>query len=166
MILRSKYWIASFLFGFLFLAGCSPTVLDTQALPPTVEIKIEPTNTIQLVPEETVIKPTIMPATPTKEIIPASTEIPEVQPESPTSQAEVLSVNPNGEPGNYSFSVTISSPDEGCSQYADWWEVISLDGELVYRRVLHHSHVAEQPFTRSGGPVPIKERLLYWSGCT
>ena len=156
MILKSKYWITSFLFGFLFLAGCSPAALDTQVLSPTVEMKIEPSKTIQPVPEETVVKPIVMPATPAKAIIPTPTETPEVKPDSPISQAQVLSVKLNGEPGDYSFSVTVSSPDEGCSQYADWWEVISLDGELLYRRVLHHSHVDEQPFTRSGGPVSIE----------
>ncbi len=80
---------------------------------------------------------------------------PEVKNTIPTSQADVVSISVSGEPGEYNFSVTVSSPDQGCSQYADWWEIVSQDGELIYRRILLHGHVDEQPFTRSGGPVSI-----------
>ena len=69
--------------------------------------------------------------------------------------ANVQSVQASGEPGAYQFAVEISSPDSGCEQYADWWEIVSEDGQLLYRRILLHSHVDEQPFTRSGGPVDI-----------
>lgn len=65
--------------------------------------------------------------------------------------ADVLSVSVRGT----SFSVELQSPDMGCSNYADWWEVVTPAGELVYRRILAHSHVDEQPFTRSGGPVDV-----------
>jgi len=70
-------------------------------------------------------------------------------------EAEVTDVSISGDENSYTFNVTIKSPDTGCDQYADWWEIFDLDGELIYRRILTHSHVDEQPFTRSGGPVEI-----------
>ena len=69
--------------------------------------------------------------------------------------ASVSGVAVTGAPGAYQFDVTINSPDTGCSSYADWWEVVRPDGQLLYRRVLAHSHVKEQPFTRTGGPIAI-----------
>ena len=72
-----------------------------------------------------------------------------------TQFADVLAVQVSGEPGAYQFAVEIASPDTGCEQFADWWEVFNEDGQLLYRRILLHSHVDEQPFTRSGGPVNI-----------
>jgi hypothetical protein len=71
--------------------------------------------------------------------------------------AEVVSVQFSGSANEYNFSVGVLSPDTGCDQYADWWEVLTLNGELIYRRILTHSHVNEQPFVRSGGPVDINE---------
>jgi len=76
--------------------------------------------------------------------------------------ADVLSVKAVGQSGHYQFEVEISSPDASCDQYADWWEVLNEDGKLVYRRVLLHSHVKEQPFIRSGGPVPITDETIVY----
>ncbi|MCH7746238.1 MAG: hypothetical protein IIC84_09210 [Chloroflexi bacterium] len=70
--------------------------------------------------------------------------------------ANVTGVSASGSPGSYSFQVTVESDETGCGQYADWWEVLSPDGRLIYRRILLHSHDAEQPFARSGGPVDIQ----------
>lgn len=80
--------------------------------------------------------------------------------ESPS--ADVISVEVTGASGSYRFSVGISSPDKGCEQYADWWEVLTENGELVYRRILAHSHADEQPFVRAGGPVPIGPDTVVW----
>lgn len=77
-------------------------------------------------------------------------------------QADITKVTVSGSENNFTFSVTISSPDKGCDQYADWWEVVSESGDLLYRRVLRHSHVSEQPFTRSGGPVQIAKDQVVW----
>ena len=85
----------------------------------------------------------------------APTATPSPQPEAASLGAGVTAVTVSGPADAYQFSVTVASPDTGCDRYADWWEVLSPEGELLYRRVLLHSHVAEQPFARSGGPVSI-----------
>ena len=72
------------------------------------------------------------------------------------SSAVVLNVDVTGEEFGYNFAVSISSPDLGCEQYADWWEVLDESGKLVHRRVFSHSHIDEQPFERSAGGINVK----------
>ncbi len=79
--------------------------------------------------------------------------------------ANVVAITVSGTPGGFTFAVSIESADIDCDQFADWWEVISENGELIYRRILTHSHTdengttdADAPgnrFTRDGGPVEI-----------
>ncbi len=77
-------------------------------------------------------------------------------------RANVTAVTVTGESGAYRFAVTLKSDETGCAQYADWWEVLTEDGELLYRRILVHSHPDTQPFTRSGGALNIKKYdILY-----
>jgi hypothetical protein len=81
------------------------------------------------------------------------------------SYANVVAVAPSGEAGSYTFNVSIESSDVDCSEFADFWEVVSDDGMLLYRRILEHSHTDENgtsdadapgnTFTRSGGPVEV-----------
>ena len=79
-----------------------------------------------------------------------------------TTFASVTDISVNGSAGRYTFQVEISSPDTGCNQYANWWEIVSEDGNLIYRRILLHSHVDEQPFTRGGGPADISADTNVW----
>lgn len=99
----------------------------------------------------------------------SKTSTPEPQAESaretaaaPAARADVVSVTASGEPGAYELAVGVRSPDTGCELYADWWEVLSEDGQLLYRRILNHSHPDEQPFVRSGGPVPVAADTTVW----
>ena len=70
--------------------------------------------------------------------------------------ADITRVAIGGDPGAYRFSVTVSSPDTGCDSYADWWEIVSDEGDWLGRRIFLHSHGDEQPFSRSGGPFDIQ----------
>lgn len=65
-------------------------------------------------------------------------------------EAEVLAVNVTkiGD-GVYRFDVTVSHADAGWSHYADRWQVLSEDGDVLGERVLLHPHDNEQPFTRA-----------------
>jgi hypothetical protein len=48
----------------------------------------------------------------------------------------------------WSFGVTVRHDDRDPHHWADWWRVTTPDGRELGRRVLLHSHVDEQPFTR------------------
>ncbi len=69
--------------------------------------------------------------------------------------SNVQAVIVTGDEGAYTFAATLKSPDVDCDRYSDWWEVLTTEGALVYRRILDHSHAHEQPFTRDGGPVKV-----------
>jgi len=124
---RSPIWVGLALVG-LALGGCvAPEATERPAETPAPATA------------------TPSPATPT----------PAAPVESSSGLADVVSVEVTGEAGAYRFRVGVLSPDTGCDQYADWWEVVSEEGALIYRRVLLHSHVDEQPFERAGSPVPV-----------
>jgi pyruvate-formate lyase-activating enzyme len=59
----------------------------------------------------------------------------------------------------YQFSVTVSHNDEGWEHYADKWDIIAPDGQVLGTRTLLHPHVDEQPFTRSLSGVKIPEGI-------
>jgi hypothetical protein len=47
------------------------------------------------------------------------------------------------------FRATLRHDDTGWEHYADRWEVLAPDGEVLATRTLRHPHVDEQPFTRA-----------------
>ena len=60
----------------------------------------------------------------------------------------------------FRINVTLAHADTGWDHYADRWDVLDENGELLGSRTLHHPHVDEQPFTRSltlSIPLAVKE---------
>lgn len=79
--------------------------------------------------------------------------------------------------GTWTFDVTLSSPYDSASRYADAWRVLGADGEELGIRELGHDHANEQPFTRSLDGVVIpddvdevtiqgRDQLNGWGGAT
>jgi hypothetical protein len=62
----------------------------------------------------------------------------------------------------WTFHVTVEHPDTGWEDYANGWDVVTSDGQVLkpdpadaFTRTLLHPHVGEQPFTRSQGGIVI-----------
>jgi hypothetical protein len=71
--------------------------------------------------------------------------------------AKVVDVKVAAEPGGtFRFAVTLGHADHGWAHYANKFEVLTTDGQVLGTRVLLHPHDDEQPFTRdlSGVKVP------------
>jgi hypothetical protein len=60
-----------------------------------------------------------------------------------------------GSDGLWRFETTVRHNDEGWDHYADAWQVVGPDGEVLAERVLAHPHDNEQPFTRSQSNIEI-----------
>lgn len=61
--------------------------------------------------------------------------------------------------GQFRFDVMVRHADEGWEHYADRWEVVGPDGEVLGARELAHPHVDEQPFMRSLSGVEISSGI-------
>ena len=74
------------------------------------------------------------------------------------AEADVLGVEVKPMNGHlYQFDVTVSHADEGWQHYADKWDIVAPDGNIVATRTLFHPHVDEQPFTRSLAGVKVPD---------
>ncbi len=64
-------------------------------------------------------------------------------------EADVVAVEAVEQGGGvWRFAVTVRHADRDPDHWADWWRVRTPEGRELGRRVLLHSHVGEQPFTR------------------
>lgn len=70
-------------------------------------------------------------------------------------EADVIEVKVQCPTQSCTFNVTLRHADTGWQHYANQWDVLSPDGQVLGSRVLHHPHVKEQPFTRSLSGVKI-----------
>ena len=70
-------------------------------------------------------------------------------------EADVIDVKVAAAATGFRFEVTVRHDDEGWDHYADRWEVLGPDGEVLAVRVLAHPHENEQPFTRGLSGVEI-----------
>lgn len=73
------------------------------------------------------------------------------------ADVENVKVTQTGE--SYRFDVTVRHADQGWDHYANIWEVVTTDGEVLGERVLAHPHDNEQPFTRSLSGVEIPKDI-------
>ena len=72
------------------------------------------------------------------------------------SEADVLSVQlKETAPGVFTVTAEVEHPDEGWDHFANAWDVLTPDGEVIATRPLAHPHMNEQPFIRSLSGVEI-----------
>ncbi|MGH1486600.1 MAG: hypothetical protein ACRBCI_10300 [Cellvibrionaceae bacterium] len=65
-------------------------------------------------------------------------------------EADVINVEARYNGGNsFQIITTVKHADTGWKHYADGWEILDEQGNVIGKRVLYHPHVNEQPFTRS-----------------
>jgi len=86
-----------------------------------------------------------------------------VPPMSGTGNADVLYVRAvKSSNGTWTFHVTVQHPDTGWEDYANGWDVLTPDDQVLkpdpdspFTRLLLHPHESEQPFTRSQSGIVI-----------
>lgn len=66
----------------------------------------------------------------------------------------------------YRFDVSLLHGDTGWDHYADAWEVLNEQKQVIGTRTLYHPHENEQPFTRSlsGVRIPAGLKTVYVRG--
>jgi hypothetical protein len=144
-----RYWFLGLIvMGISALTiGCQSTSTPTVEATATTEPTRAPTLT-SLEPTDVPIEPTAPPASDTG-----------------AGNADVLFVRAvQAADGTWTFHVTVEHPDTGWEDYADGWDVLTPDGEVLkpdpdspFTRLLLHPHENEQPFTRSQSRIAVPD---------
>ncbi len=169
-IVNSYQFLISVLAAMIVLATCggSEPPADTSQLAAVSD----PTPTQTAVPSTPTEAPTAEPDLPTPTAIPQPT--PTLSPTETSAEAwsSDLSGNPDldyalvkfvratqDSDGLWTFNTTVRHNDEGWDHYADAWQVVDLEGNILAERVLLHPHDTEQPFTRSQSNIEIPPNM-------
>ncbi|MBX2809440.1 MAG: hypothetical protein KTR20_12515 [Cellvibrionaceae bacterium] len=65
-------------------------------------------------------------------------------------EADVIDVKIRHNGGDsFQIIATVKHADTGWKHYANAWQVLNENGEVIGTRTLHHPHENEQPFSRS-----------------
>jgi hypothetical protein len=151
------YWFLGLAVIGILTIGCQSTSTPTAA--PTVTSPSpmlgEATATLEPAPTLTLPRPTDMSTEPTTSI----------SADTGAGNADVLFVRAvQAADGTWTFHVTVEHPDTGWEDYADGWDVVVPDGEVLkpdpdspFTRLLLHPHENEQPFTRSQSQIAIPD---------
>lgn len=169
---RTLLWSALALISLALLAACGPTAApsvdanDTAMPGPPTE---PPATLLPVSPTEPPATPSPLPptespatASPVPPTEPTATVVPTTAGEG-KGNADVLHVRAvKAGDGTWTFHVTVEHPDTGWEDYADGWDVLTPDGEVIkpdpdspFTRLLLHPHENEQPFTRSQSGIAI-----------
>jgi hypothetical protein len=65
------------------------------------------------------------------------------------NEVEIVHTTFTFQNGAWHVSTTLRHNDTGWDHYADAWQVVDGQGQVLGKRVLYHPHENEQPFTRS-----------------
>ncbi|MCB0191970.1 MAG: hypothetical protein KDJ65_08500 [Anaerolineae bacterium] len=122
------------------IPAVTPAEGSTSATPTDV-----PTETPTIETEAQALPPTEEPAA-----------VPEGNPDLAYAQVVFVTATQSGD-GTWRFDTTVRHNDQGWDNYADAWQVIDVEGNVLGERILLHPHDNEQPFTRSQSGIVIPD---------
>jgi hypothetical protein len=165
--------------GSLVLAGCGTATIPVSETLPASEVATAVTDSGQASPLPTataaetgeglspIATPVENPTDPPQLVLPTVVPQATTDPAARRANADVLFVKAvQMADDTWTFEVTVEHQDIGWEDYADGWDVVTPEGEVLkpdpsspFTRLLLHPHENEQPFTRSQSGIVIPPGL-------